>query len=87
MMDTTAVGGELVEYSKEQLFWVFQFLSAAVWTRFLKLKRVVESENVLGHGRTGRIGCAGLVVKLHTKHFSREVGLLLFERNYIVYFR
>jgi len=34
-MDTTAVGSELVEYSKEELFWVFQFLSAAVWTRFL----------------------------------------------------
>jgi len=27
-MDTTAVGGELVEYSKEQLFCAFQFLSA-----------------------------------------------------------
>jgi len=29
-MDTNAVGGELVEYSKEQLFWAFQFLSATV---------------------------------------------------------
>jgi len=78
------VGGKLVEYSKEELFWVFQFLSAAVWTRFLKLKRIVESENIFGHGRTGRIDCAGLVfAKLHTKHFSREVGLLLFESDYI----
>jgi len=29
-MDTTAAGGELVEYNKEQLFWGFQFVSAAV---------------------------------------------------------
>jgi len=29
-MITTAVGDEFVEYSKEQLFWAFQFLSAAV---------------------------------------------------------
>ena len=44
---------------------------------FLKLKRIVESENRFGHGRTGRIGCAGLVfVSLHTKYFSREEGLL-----------
>jgi len=35
-MDSTAVGGELVEYSKKQLFWAFPFLSAAVWTHFLK---------------------------------------------------
>jgi len=34
-MDTTAVGGELVEYRKEQLFWAFQFLSVVVWARFL----------------------------------------------------
>jgi len=40
-MDTTAVDGELVEYSKEHLFWAFQFLSAAVWARFLQLKRIV----------------------------------------------
>jgi len=87
-MDTTAVGPELVEHSKEQLFWAFQFLSAAVWARFLKLQRIVESENTFGHGRTGRIGCAGFVfVRLHTKHFSREVGPLLFERDYTFYFR
>jgi len=44
---------------------------------FLGLKRIVESENMFGHGRTGRIGCAGLdLERLHTKHFSREVGLL-----------
>jgi len=30
MIDTITVGGELVEYNKEQLFWAFQFLSAAV---------------------------------------------------------
>jgi len=66
----------LVEYSKEQLFWVFQFLPSVVWARFLKLKRIVESENRFGHGRTGRLGCAGLVfVRLDTKHISREVGL------------
>jgi len=29
-MDTTVVGGELVEYNKEQLFSAFQLLSAAV---------------------------------------------------------
>jgi len=76
-MDTTAVGDELVEYSKEQLVWVFQFLSAAVWASFLKLKRIVESENRFGHCRTGRVGCAGLVfVRLHTEHISREAGLL-----------
>jgi len=88
-MDTTAVlGGELVEYSREQLFSASQNLSAAVWARFVQLKRIVESENRFSHGRTGRIGCAALVfVRLHTKHFSREVGHLLFERNYTVYFR
>jgi len=44
---------------------------------FLELKRIVESENRFGHGRTRRIGCAGLVfVRLHPKHFSHEVGLL-----------
>jgi len=81
-MDTTAMGGELVEYSKEQLFWAFQFLSAAAWAHFFKLKCIVESENRFGHGR-----CADLVfVRLHTKHFSREIGLLLFERDYTVYF-
>jgi len=65
-MDTTAVGGELVEYSKEQLFWAFQFLSAAVCSCLLKLKRI-ESENRFGHGRTGRICCTSLVfVRLHT---------------------
>jgi len=81
-MDTTAVGGELVEYSKEQLFWAFQFLSAAVWARFSKRKRIVESGNRFVHGCTGRIACAGLVfVRLHTKHFSREVGIILFERD------
>jgi len=31
-------------YCKEQLFWAFQFLSAAVWTRFLKLKRIVSQK-------------------------------------------
>jgi len=41
-MDTTAVGGELVEYSKEQLFFQFLYNHAAVWARFLKLKRIVE---------------------------------------------
>jgi len=51
-MVTSAVGGELVVYSKEQLFWAFQLLSAAVWTGSLKLKRIVESENKYGHGRT-----------------------------------
>ena len=40
-----------MEYSKEQLIWAFQFLSVAMRTRFLKLKRVVESENRLDHGR------------------------------------
>jgi len=29
-MNTTAVGGELVEYSKKQLFWALKFLSAVV---------------------------------------------------------
>jgi len=77
MMDTTAVGDELVEYRKEQLFWAFQFPSAAVWARCLKLKLIVELENRFGHGRTGRTGCAGPVfVRLRTKHFSRAVGLL-----------
>jgi len=71
-----------VEYGKEQLIWVFQFLSAVVWASFLKLKRVVESENRFGHGRTGQIGCAGLVfVRLHKKHFSREAALLLYEKD------
>jgi len=64
------------------------FLPAVVFARFSKLKRIVESENRFGHGRTGRKGCAGLVfVRLCTKHFSREVGLLLHERDYTVYFR
>ena len=74
--------GELVEYSRD-------FLSAAVWARFVRLKRIVESENRFGYDRAGRIGCAGLVfyVRLHTKHFSREAGLLLFEIDYTVYFR
>jgi len=45
------IAGELVEYSKEQLVWAFQFLSVTVRTRFIKLKRVVESENRLDHGR------------------------------------
>jgi len=86
-MDTTAVYGELVEYSKEQSLWAFLFLSAAVWARFLKLKRIVESENRFGHGRTGRISCAGLVfVRLHTKHFSREVGLLCLKRDYYLFY-
>jgi len=50
-MDTTAVlGGELVEYSREQLFSASQNLSAAVWARFVQLKRIVESENRFGHG-------------------------------------
>jgi len=53
-MDTAAVGGELMEHSEEQLFWAFQFLTAAVWARFLKLKRI-ESENRFGHCRAGRI--------------------------------
>jgi len=78
-----------LEYSKEQLFWVLQFVSAAVWiTCFLKLKRIVESESTFGHGRTGRIGCTELVfVILRTKHFSRQAGRLLFESDYTVYFR
>jgi len=70
------VGGELVEYGKEQLFSALHFLSADVLARFLQQKRI-ESENRFGHDRTGRIGCSALVfVRLHTKHFSREVGLL-----------
>jgi len=78
----------LMEYSKEQLFWAFQILSAAVRARFLKLKRIAESENRFDHGHPGRLGCGDLVfVRLHAKHFSRGVGLLLFERDYTVYFR
>jgi len=72
-MDTTAVGGGLVEYSKEQLFWAFQFLSAAVWTRVLKLKRIVESENGYGHGRTGRLGCAGFELLVSTTSYNHFV--------------
>jgi len=49
-----------VKYSKKQLFWTFQFPSAAVWTRFVKRKRIFESESRLGDGRARRIGCAGL---------------------------
>ena len=49
------------EYNKEQLFWAFQFLSAAMWARFLTLKRTVESENRFGRGRSGWIACAGHV--------------------------
>jgi len=30
--------------------------------RFLKLNRFVKTENRYGHGRTGRIGCTGLVL-------------------------
>jgi len=41
-MDVTAVDGELVEHSKEQFFWAFQILSAAVWARFLKLRVIQE---------------------------------------------
>jgi len=66
-MDTTAVGGEMVEYSKEQLFWAFQFLSTVLWAR-LKLRRLC-------------------FVRLHSKHFNREVGLSLYERHFTVYFR
>jgi len=53
-----------------------------------QLKRIVDSENRFGHGRTARIGCAGLVfVRSHTKHFSREVGLLcLKERLYRLFY-
>jgi len=32
--------------------------------RFLKLNRFVESQNRYGHGRTGRIGWAGLDVEM-----------------------
>jgi len=82
------MGCVLVEYSEEQLFRAFQILSVVVWTRFLKLKRIVESENRFGDGRTGRIACAGLVfVRLRTKHFIREVGPLLYGRDYTVHFR
>jgi len=54
-----------MEYSKEQLFWAFAFLSAVLWARVLQLKRMVESKtrySQVGHGRTVRIGCAGLVM-------------------------
>jgi len=43
------VGGELVEESKEQLFWVFRVLSAVLWAGFLKLNLVVEPKNRNGH--------------------------------------
>jgi len=37
---------------------------------------IFDSESRFGHGRTGRLGCAGVVfVRLHTNHFSSEVGL------------
>jgi len=41
--------------------WASRYLSAILWASFLKLKRVVGSEDRYGHGRTGVIGCAGLV--------------------------
>jgi len=59
-MDLALVDNELMEYSKE-LFCAFRFLSSILWASFLKLKRTVESENWYGHGRTGRISCAGPV--------------------------
>ena len=82
-MITTAVGDEFVEYSKEQLFWAFQFLSAAVWTRFLKRKRIVESENRFGHGCTGGIGYACLFfVRLHTKYLAVKLDFFVWEILY-----
>jgi len=57
-MNLTLVGGELAEYSKEQLFWDFRFLSAVLRVTFLKPKRIVEEEDRYGHDRTEQIGCA-----------------------------
>jgi len=76
-MDLTSVGGELVEYSKKQLFWGFRFLSAVMWARFLKLKRVTESENRYGRGRTGRICCAGLSEPVSTRLRTTDLDFLL----------
>jgi len=57
---------------------IFDFpISISSCVNTFQLKRIVESENRFRHGRTGRIGCMGLIfVRLQTKHFSSEVGLL-----------
>jgi len=48
---------------------ILSFVMAIVILRacFIKLKRVVESENRYRHGRTVRIGCAGLVFHISIK--------------------
>jgi len=80
------VDGELVVLQRAVILGFPISIGSCVDT-FLKAKTYCESENRFGHGRTRQIGCTGLVfVRLHTKHFSREVGLLLFEKDYTVHF-
>jgi len=42
--------------------------TAVLWASFFKLKRIAKFENRYGHGRTGRVGCAGLTKRKSVKY-------------------
>jgi len=60
-MNLTSAGGEFAEYSKDRFFRALRFLSAFTGT-FVKNEAYYWVQNRYDHGRTGRIGCAGLAV-------------------------